>query len=154
MMNRDFTFGGECIIQCTNDVLQNCAPETCIILLTSVIPKYSIKRKINTRKREKKVLGFPTIKKMLNKTKNTPLHSTLLHFHPKVFLLCPPAALLGLRAPKMNPTCPCGQKQRQPDKSPYSFALPTRKVFTQKCSKARTTFLGESSSAVNFQEAW
>ena len=30
-------------IQCTDDVLWNCAPETCIILLTTVTPIHSIK---------------------------------------------------------------------------------------------------------------
>ena len=43
-MDRDLTWDGEQTIQCTDDVL-NCAPETCIILLTSVTPISSIKRK-------------------------------------------------------------------------------------------------------------
>ena len=32
-------------IQCADNVLLNCAPETCIILLTSVTPINSVKRK-------------------------------------------------------------------------------------------------------------
>ena len=41
--------------QCT-DMLSNCAPETCIILVTSVTPINSIKRKINKVKTEKSSL--------------------------------------------------------------------------------------------------
>ena len=37
--------GGGRTVQCTDDVLQNSAPETCIILLTSVTPINSIKKK-------------------------------------------------------------------------------------------------------------
>ena len=42
-MDGDLTWGGEHTIQCTDDVLWNCAPETCVILLTSVTPINSIK---------------------------------------------------------------------------------------------------------------
>ena len=38
VMDRDLTWSGEHTIQCTDDVLWNCAPETCIILLTIVTP--------------------------------------------------------------------------------------------------------------------
>ena len=38
---------GEHTIQCTCDVLWNCAPETCIVLLTKVTPINSRKRKNN-----------------------------------------------------------------------------------------------------------
>ena len=48
--DRDLTWGGEHTIQCTDDVLQNCAPETCIILLTSVTPINSIKRKMKKKR--------------------------------------------------------------------------------------------------------
>ena len=42
----NLTWGGEYTIQCTDNVLWNCAPETCIILLTSVIcNKFNKKRK-------------------------------------------------------------------------------------------------------------
>ena len=41
-MNRDLTLGGKHTIQCTDDVLWNCALE---ILLTNVTPINSIKRK-------------------------------------------------------------------------------------------------------------
>lgn len=34
MVEGDLTWGGECTVQCTDDVLGNCAPETGIILLT------------------------------------------------------------------------------------------------------------------------
>ena len=37
-------WGGDHTLQCTDDVLRNCAPETCVILLTSVTPLNSIKR--------------------------------------------------------------------------------------------------------------
>ena len=43
MMDGDLTWSGEHTIQCTDDVLWNCVPETCIILLTSVTPINSIK---------------------------------------------------------------------------------------------------------------
>ena len=46
VIERDLTWGSEHTIQCTDDVLWNCAPETCIILLTSVTPTHSIKRKL------------------------------------------------------------------------------------------------------------
>ena len=50
----DLTRGGEHIVQCADDVLWNCAPETCVILLTSVAPINSIKSK--KREREYKIL--------------------------------------------------------------------------------------------------
>ena len=45
VMDKDLTWGGEHTIQCTDDVLQNCALETCTVLLTSVTSISSIKRK-------------------------------------------------------------------------------------------------------------
>ena len=45
VIDEDLTWGGEHTIQCTDGVLWNCAPETCIILLTSVTSINSIKRK-------------------------------------------------------------------------------------------------------------
>ena len=47
-MEGDLTWGGEHKIQYIDDVLQNCTPETYIILLTNVTPINSIK--INTVK--------------------------------------------------------------------------------------------------------
>ena len=45
-MKGDLTWGGEHIIQYSDNVLQNCTPETYIILLTNVTPVNSIgKRK-------------------------------------------------------------------------------------------------------------
>ena len=35
----DLTWGGEHTIQCTDGVLWNCTPETCIILLTILSPQ-------------------------------------------------------------------------------------------------------------------
>ena len=43
VMEGDLTWGGEHTIQYTDDVLLNCTPETCIILLTNVTPINSIK---------------------------------------------------------------------------------------------------------------
>ena len=43
VMDGDMTWGGEHTTQCTEGGLQNCAPETCIGLLTSVTPTISIK---------------------------------------------------------------------------------------------------------------
>ena len=37
--------GSEHTVQCTDDVLWDCAPEPCIIVLTSVTPIHPIKRK-------------------------------------------------------------------------------------------------------------
>ena len=45
VMDRDLFWGGEHTMQCTDDVLWNCAPETCKLLLTSVTAINSIKRK-------------------------------------------------------------------------------------------------------------
>ena len=53
-MEGDLTWGGEPTIQYTDDVLQNCTPETCIVLLTNVNPINSPKKKkkyINKNKR-------------------------------------------------------------------------------------------------------
>ena len=44
MMDGDLSLGDEHTIQCIDDVLQNHAPETCTILLTSITPINSIKR--------------------------------------------------------------------------------------------------------------
>ena len=44
MMERDLTWGGEHKIQYTDDMLQNCKPETYIILLTNVTPINLIKK--------------------------------------------------------------------------------------------------------------
>ena len=41
-MEGDLTSGGEHTIQYTDDVLQNCTPEACIMLLTNVTPINSI----------------------------------------------------------------------------------------------------------------
>ena len=35
---RDLTWGTEHTVQCTDDVLQGCAPETCTILVTAITP--------------------------------------------------------------------------------------------------------------------
>ena len=43
VMEGDLTWGGEHTIQYTDEVLQNCARETYIILLTNVTPINSIK---------------------------------------------------------------------------------------------------------------
>ena len=40
--DRDLTWGGEHTMQCTDHVLWNGAPETCVILLTTVAPTYLI----------------------------------------------------------------------------------------------------------------
>ena len=45
VMEEDVIWGGEHTIQCTNDVFWNCTPEMCIIVLTSVTPTGSIKKK-------------------------------------------------------------------------------------------------------------
>lgn len=44
-MEGDLTWG-EHSIQCTDDGLWNCAPETCTLLFTSIAPIHSMKRKI------------------------------------------------------------------------------------------------------------
>ena len=48
-MEGDLAWGGEHTIQCTDDVLQNCTPETYIILLSNVTPINSIKKKKESR---------------------------------------------------------------------------------------------------------
>ena len=45
VMEGDLTWGGEHAVQCKDYVLWNCAPETCKLLLISVIPINSMKRK-------------------------------------------------------------------------------------------------------------
>ena len=44
VMERDLTWGGEHKIQYIDNVLQNCAPEPCIILVTNVTPTNSVKK--------------------------------------------------------------------------------------------------------------
>lgn len=44
VMDRNMTWGGEHPVQCTDDVLYNCAPEACIIFLTNAIIINPIKR--------------------------------------------------------------------------------------------------------------
>lgn len=44
MLTGDLTWGGEYIVQYTDDMLQNYTPETYIILLTSVTPIHSIRK--------------------------------------------------------------------------------------------------------------
>ena len=43
VMEGDLTWGGEHMIQYMDDVLQNCIPETYIILLTTVTPIFNKK---------------------------------------------------------------------------------------------------------------
>ena len=45
VMEGDWTRGGEHTTRCADDVLWNCAPGTCMILLTRVTPINPIKRK-------------------------------------------------------------------------------------------------------------
>ena len=45
-MEGDLTWGGEHTIQYIDDVLQNCIPETCIILLTNITQINSIKKQL------------------------------------------------------------------------------------------------------------
>ena len=44
-MDRDLTWGGEHTVKCVDGVVENHAPETCMILLTSVTQKNLVKRK-------------------------------------------------------------------------------------------------------------
>ena len=43
VMEGDLTWGSECIIKCTDEVLQNCTPETYVMLLTNITPINSVK---------------------------------------------------------------------------------------------------------------
>ena len=43
---RDLTSGGEYTMQYEDDVLQNCALETCMVLLTNVTPINLIKKQL------------------------------------------------------------------------------------------------------------
>ena len=52
-MERDLTWGGEHTAQRTDDVLQNCVPDTWKILSTSVTPRKSMKRKKKKRVMER-----------------------------------------------------------------------------------------------------
>ena len=51
-MEGDLRWRGEHRVQCTGDVLWNCAPETRIVLLTSVSPINSIKKGKKGKKRK------------------------------------------------------------------------------------------------------
>ena len=48
LLEGDLTLGREHTIQYTDDVLQNCTPETYIVLLSNVTPVNSIKKKKNS----------------------------------------------------------------------------------------------------------
>ena len=43
VMEGDLTWGGEHTLQCTHDILYNCAPETYIMLFTNVTPIIQLK---------------------------------------------------------------------------------------------------------------
>ena len=45
VMEKALTWGGEHMVQYTSEVLQNCTPETYMILLTNVTPINSTKNK-------------------------------------------------------------------------------------------------------------
>ena len=49
-MEGDLTLGGEHTIQYTDNVLENCIPETYVILLVNVTPINSVKKKYTHRK--------------------------------------------------------------------------------------------------------
>ena len=55
VMEGDLTWGGEHTIQCTDGVFWNRAPDTCVILLTSVTPQNAIKRKEKKKKKINKI---------------------------------------------------------------------------------------------------
>ena len=61
-MEGDLTWGGKHTIHCTDDVLQNWASETCIILLTSVNLINVIKKEIYK--------GYKRIREMKSIVKN------------------------------------------------------------------------------------
>ena len=68
----DLTLGNEHTIQCTDDVLWNCAPEIYIILLTSVTPITSIQREKRRGKIKIKLIlfvHFAFLLMLLNKLK-------------------------------------------------------------------------------------
>ena len=46
VMQGDVTWGGEHAIQYTDDVLQNCTPDTYLILLANVTPINAINKKL------------------------------------------------------------------------------------------------------------
>ena len=48
----DLTLDGEHTMQYTDDVLQNCPPETCIILLTNIPPINWINKKTKLNKNQ------------------------------------------------------------------------------------------------------
>ena len=52
-MEGDLTWGGRHTIQHTDDVLQNRTPETCIFLLTNVMPISSIKKEVSWKTKVK-----------------------------------------------------------------------------------------------------
>ena len=57
-MEGDLTWGVEHTIQCTDDVLWHCVPETCIILLTCVTSMNSIKMKKKVLNIEKHITTY------------------------------------------------------------------------------------------------
>ena len=63
MVTGDVTWSGEHTIQYTDDVLQNCVPETCIILLTSVtlVNSIKIKNKIYAKMKTVKFFQFGNV---------------------------------------------------------------------------------------------
>ena len=53
VIKRDLTWGGEHTIQYTDNVLQNCTPETYTILLTSITPKKFNKKEKSMIKKQR-----------------------------------------------------------------------------------------------------
>ena len=58
VMEGDMTWGGEHTIQYTDDVLQNCTPETYIVLLSNVTSINSIKNIKDKKTKKKKIYTY------------------------------------------------------------------------------------------------
>ena len=75
-MERDFTWGDKCTMQCAGDVLSSCTLETGMVLLTDVTPINSIK----TREKLRKCTIYNYIKKnKISRNKFNQVGERLLH---------------------------------------------------------------------------
>lgn len=57
-MERDLILGGDCTMQCADDVVFSCTLSTCMVLLINVMPINSIKNKVKKLKKDLNYVSF------------------------------------------------------------------------------------------------
>ena len=86
VMEGDLALGGEHTIQHTAALLQNCTPETCIILSTNVTPICSTEKKKQRDDRGKPGKDWHHFRHDPAARTHTPMH---VHTHMHAYAICP-----------------------------------------------------------------